>query len=308
MSNISQKTVKLLDKGSYLDITIDIANMSLIRDSDKKAARILGVRGNVLYVAGKTPNVQNVVVFDEKYAVAGAINSRNIFYNQPLGIWRADKSKAIYFEIAKNACSSVVSGLYKHNWKTWWSPSVTRKRSIWDVTLWHKGYFRKKYLIPTVDYEHVKNQFESYTRFLVYDDPLKRFMRALNNKYISHHTIASMVRPPYDKDVSDFVDKVILVTQLDCLNTNAWDQHLAPITLNAAHYLPQITDFVHLKDLDNFMQEKFKIKLERHNAMPQDKKVVFEDMLLPYQIERIKKIYAKDYEIPVKYSDKFYSP
>ena len=39
-----------------------------------------------------------------------------------------------------------------------------------------------------------------------------------------------------------------------------------------------------------------------------DKKVITEDILLPYQIERIKAIYAKDYEIPQKYADKFYKP
>ena len=42
--------------------------------------------------------------------------------------------------------------------------------------------------------------------------------------------------------------------------------------------------------------------------MPKDKKPVWEEMLLPYQQERIKTIYAKDYEIPIKYKDKFYRP
>ena len=302
------KKVKLLDNGSLLDILIDVDNHRVIRAIDNKCAKILKVENNVLYVAGVNPNIANVIVYDDKFAVAGSLNNRNIFYSQPLEIWRADKSKALYYEIAKNACSSIVSALYKSNWKRWWSPAVTSKRSIWDVMLWHKAYFRRKHIIADYPKEKLSERFSNYTRFLVYDDPLKRFLRALNNKYIEHHNIASIVRPPYDENIYDFIDKVILVTQLDCLNERNWDQHLAPVSLNAGAYLDDITDFVYLADLNQFMEEKLKLKIGRHNVMPKEKKPVSEEMLLPYQIERIKGIYAKDYEIPQKYADKFYKP
>lgn len=299
------KKLKLVENGKLIDIAVDFGNNVMIRESDRMLAKINSVKGNVIKVAGRAANEEYVIVFDDKFALMGRIDFQNMYYHQPLGIWVAPKSQVIYFEIAKNACTSITTALYESNWKKWWTPRITERRSIWDVTTWNKSYLYKKYNIGG-RYWGEKNKYEDYRKIMIYDDPVKRFIRALNNKYINHHTIASNIRPPYDKNIHDFIDKVILATQLDCLNNSRWDQHLAPITLNAASYLDEITDFCHLSDLDEFMFEKFNIRVRRHNSMPKEKKRITEEVFLPYQLERIKQIYAQDYKIPVIYKDKFY--
>ena len=305
---MENKIVKLLDNGKYLDIEIDFKNQIVIRLQDMQTARILRIEKNIIYVLGKNPEMQSVIVFDDKYAVCGTINKRNLFYNQPMNIWIGHKNKLIYYEVAKNACTSIASSIYTNNWKTLFSPKITEKRSVWDCLFWRNHKLKIKYLFINPVYRNNIHKYKDYTKFLVYDDPLDRFIRMMNNKHINHHAIASMIFPPYKKNIHDFIDQCILVTQLNCLNSYEWDQHLVPITQSGAMYIDDVTDFVYLKDIASFVKEKFGWTLGRHNAMPKERKPITRETLLPYQIEKIKEIYKKDYEIPIKYKDKFYTP
>ena len=143
---MENKIVKLLDNGKYLDIEIDFKNQIVIRLQDMQTARILRIEKNIIYVLGKNPEMQSVIVFDDKYAVCGTINKRNLFYNQPMNIWIGHKNKLIYYEVAKNACTSIASSIYTNNWKTLFSPKITEKRSVWDCLFWRNHKLKIKYL------------------------------------------------------------------------------------------------------------------------------------------------------------------
>lgn len=306
MENNLVKDVLLIDRGFSVKVRIDFKNMTFTRLQDKLSAKIERVDGNVFYLAGINPEIKNAVAFDDKFAIIAKVDAHNLVYAQPMGIWTMPKHKTIFFEVAKNACTSIVSEIYRSNWKKWWSPDVTEEFTVWNAMNWKNSYFKHRMMLSVTEYAEKKEQYKDHMKFLVYDEPLKRFIRMLNNKYIKHHTIASSVQPPYDKNINDYVDKVILATQLDVLNSHFWDQHLAPITLNGKDFLDDITYFVHLKDLNSFMKDKFDIEMNRYNAMPLSKKVVTEEILLPRQIEKIKEIYKEDYALTKKYQDKFY--
>lgn len=304
---MENKKVKLIDNGKYLDIEIDFNRHVVTRLQDLKVAKIINVENNVIYVESLHPDSKSVIVFDDKFAVCGTINKRNLFYNQPMNVWIGHKSKLIYYEVAKNACTSIVSSLYNSNWKTLFSPRISKKRNVWSCLSANGHAIKIKYLFINPVYRNNIDKYKDYTKFLVYDDPVDRFIRMLNNKYINHHAIASMIMPPY-KDVQDFIDQCILVTQLNVLNSYEWDQHLVPITKSCAMYINDVEEFVYLKDIAVYMKEKFGLKLGRHNAMPKEKKVICRETLQPYQLEKIKEIYKSDYQIPLIYKDKFYQP
>ena len=302
------KKVKLIDSDKYTDVIIDFEKMLLIRATDNLAAKIFKIVKNILYLDPDNLKEQKVIVFDDKFAVFGITNKRILYYHQPMNIWIAPKFKAIYYEVAKNACTSIASSFYNKNWKTFFSPKITKNRSVWDCLFWKNHSLKLKYLFINPIYRKDIDKYKDYTKFLVYDDPIDRFLRALNNKYINHPTIASIVKPPYSENIHDFIDLCILTTQLTCLNHYQWDQHLVPIMQSAAMYINDVEDFVYLKDISTYMKKKFNLSVGRHNAMPKEKKPIHREMLLPYQIERIKEIYKKDYEIPTIYKNKFYVP
>lgn len=304
---MDKKRVKLIDNGKYNDIEIDFQRNIVVRLQDLQYAKIKGIKNNIIYVEGSSQQ-QSVIIFDDKFAVCGTIDKRNLFYNQPMNVWIGHKSKLIYYEVAKNACTSIASCIYSSNWKTLFSPKITDKVSVWDCLSKNNHALKIKHLFINPVYRNNIHKYPHYTKFLVYDDPVDRFIRMLNNKHINHHSIASMIMPPYSNDIHEFIDMCILVTQLNVLNTHAWDQHLVPITQNGAMYINDVTDFVYLKDVSVFLKEKFNLTLGRHNAMPKEKKLISREVLLPYQLEKIQEIYKDDYQIPIKYKDKFFSP
>ena len=299
------KVVQLIDGGTMYDIKIDFDSGVVIRLQDKKMAPIMHLQDNVIYTDEKR---KSAIVFDEKFALSGDIDEGNLVYAQPMSIWHMPKNKALFFEVAKNACTSVLSRIYETNWQRWWSPRISAKNLIWPITLKYKGYYKHKMLITKTEYYQRVDEFAEYTKFLIYDDPLKRFLRMANNKYISLDVIASNIQPPYGKNPNDYIDKLLLAIKLDTLNSYFWDQHIVPITLSGKDYLEDLTDICYLKDLDSFMLEKFGMTLKRYNVMPSEKKIFTVESLLPRQIERIKELYKEDYELPQKYKEKFYKP
>lgn len=299
------KSLKLFSNNLSSTVQIDFDKQEVIFEN--RIAKIDKVVNNVIYIDNELKK-KEAIVFDDNYAISGIIDEPNLFHFQPMSIWLMPKSKALFFEVAKNACTSVLSSIYLSNWKKWYTPnlSLNKSRAIWNLLGWNNDYFRKRMLVPNKKYVQNQILYSDYIKFLVYNDPLDRFLSMANNKYIEHPTSASAIKPPYDSNIHDFIDKLLLVVQLDCLNTIAWDQHLAPITLNGACYLDDITHFVYLEDLDVFMKDMFDITVPHHNVMPKDKKCISKETLLPRQLEKIQEIYKRDYDIPLLYKDKFY--
>ncbi len=301
-----KKEVILFVGSKSFEILIDFDENKIYKSDGSKLFNIAKVDNNIIYLEKHSLGNNLVLAFDNKFAFLSTLDSPYLVFFQPMSIWEMPTHKALFFEVAKNACTSVLTNIYLSEWKQPWSPSVTSDFSIWDVLFWQNHYFRTKMLVTKQDYLMNCEKFSHYIKFLVYDDPVKRFLRMANNKYIEHHEIASSLKFPYDKNISDFIDKLLLIIQLDCLNTKSWDQHLAPISLIGKSYLDDITDFVYLSDLDSFFLKKFNIHLPRLNAMPSDKKYINENSLQTYQLVKIKEIYSADYLIPIKYEDKFF--
>ncbi len=59
--------------------------------------------------------------------------------------------------------------------------------------------------------------------FMVYDNPVDRFVRMLNNKYTRQNFILSSLKPSYDTDLNEFIDKSILLAKLNSMNMYKWD-------------------------------------------------------------------------------------
>ena len=239
-------------------------------------------------------------VHDEKYCAYDLWQKNYLYYTQPVRFIRMPKYNSLFCDIAKNACTTVVSEIYNNCFKYFWEQKIKTNQLIWEKHKYHKRYHKIIYSIE--NYFNEKKSFN--TKFFIYDDPLKRFIRALNDKYIGHRWIISNLTEPYDTKCQDYISKFILLTRLNLLNKDSWDQHIVPISILLDGLIPEFTDIVEIKDLEKFMVEKFKIKPKRYHVS--DKRIITQDLLTQQHINDIKNIYKEDYEIPVKYADKFY--
>lgn len=222
-------------------------------------------------------------------------------------LWWMPNLNAVFAEVSKNACSSVLANIINLSQK----PGDEIDENSSNAKIWsyiNKPSHRK--IVRTIGRATLHNVLKKKgSLFLVYDDPVDRFLRAVNDKLLGHTGIASIIVTPKNfdaKSLSNFIDKMILLTRIDLTNKYGWDQHLAPITTGfPADVISRVTDFVYLRDLDRFMLEKFKIK-QGHFHVTKKKKPFTRDMLTERQLMEIKKLYKKDYEIPKKYSERFF--
>ena len=247
-------------------------------------------------------------VHDNKYCALGTWQNAAMQYHyNHLGLCKIPKNNSLFAEVSKNACTTIITEIYNHFFKSEYEENITADKGlIWQYKPFHIKRYRYMTLPLNIFLEQMQtpDKFKYNTIFLIYDDPLKRFVRALNDKYIQHHEILSYLTPPYDKNIEDYIDKAILLTRLDLLNSNKWDQHIVPITTYHKNILPYVTDIVFLKDLDRFMKERFNINPTQHNVSKE--KIITIKNLNNKQIETLKKIYQDDYTIPEVYSDKIY--
>lgn len=262
---------------------------------------IIGQLSDYLYYF-ELQNRAMTLIHDGKFA-ASDIRGENILNhnNSNMGFWELPPYNALFLEVSKNACSTVVSEIYNNFYIKKGEVKLTTQDWIWDF-LQNRNELRNEMNISVEKFLENENRYK--TIFLVYDDPLKRFVRCLNNKYTKQHRILSVLQPPYDKNISEFIDKAILLSRLNTLNISKWDQHVTPITVYHKNTLPYVTDIVRIEDLDNFMYEKFNIKPEHYYVSKE--KVIRPEHLNETQIKWIKELYKNDYKIPEIYADKFW--
>jgi len=279
---------------SYIDLTEDSVsikgyNATLVKHLDEKTS--------IIHINGK----DFLLVHDGNLCAFYLFRDFKNEYNyHHLGLWKIPVNNSLFAEVSKNACSTIVSEIYNKFYSTgakkytpngeWIWPTLTKEeRSKMNLDIY-------RFLFG--------NKSEYGTIFFIYDDPIKRFIRAINDKYIKHHRILSYLKPPYDENIETFIDKCILLTRLNIFNYSTWDQHIVPIHKYHKDIMPFVTDIVNLKDLTPFMKEKFDIEPQRYYVSKEH--VITYDNLNEKQINMLKYIYQQDYLIPTQYADKFY--
>lgn len=286
-------------------LLVDTFAGRLIRLPDMKELEVVGEEGNVLYVIIPGLRGKTALIHDNRFGVLSQIDIKTMHYFQSPYFYPVKKHKIVYFDSPKNASTSIASEFYNYFWRKFYQPRVTGKKNWYEI--WSKSENLGSVWLKKEDYVMQKEYFAGWKKFTVYDDPIKRFLRVLNDKINGHIGIASIVQyNPKEDDISDFVDKMILAVQMQTLNSYCFDQHIVPLSLYLRDFIDEITDFVWLKDLDSFMLENLKIK-PKHYHVTKNKKITY-DMLTEKQISRLKELYKEDYELPERYKDKFYVP
>lgn len=246
-------------------------------------------------------------IHDGKFCIFAPFGQANMAYDyHHMGFWKIPEYNSLFCEVSKNGCSTVVSEICNNFYSNFLDKLYTPE----DNWVWgEEGVFSKPDLYKAMNYSFTDFFFNENGKdfeniFLVYDDPIKRFVRAMNDKYTKHHEILTFLEPPYSENLSDFIDQFILFTKLNLLNPYSWDQHIVPISKYHKEVLPYITNFVDLNNLNLFLKDKFNIDAKRYYASKD--KIITSEKLSQVQIDKIKEIYKEDYQIPELYKAKFY--
>lgn len=242
-----------------------------------------------------------ILVHDDEFCAINNMQVYDQFYDEhSCPLVRIPKYKTLFSIVAKNACSTLEAHFFNYYHRFFWEKKIKEGELVWLRDKFQKR--RKKIHLELDEYFRTKEKWEHI--YAVYDDPVRRCVRTMNYKYMGANAILRNLRPPYDENISDYISKFILLTRLHMFNVDKFDQHLAPISTTHRYILDDVTTFVYLYDLDRFLLEKFNIKPERFNVSPE--RVITTDLLSEKQLADIKEIYKKDFEIPIKYADKFY--
>lgn len=296
-----KKTYKLINTDKK--ISIDFNKNQVIDEDTKFVSFISKIDKNVIYLAEKQ-DFQAIILTQNSTCILWEIDNLTLEQQYDLSgsaIYKIPKYKTLFFKVPKNACSTVVSELYNHFYKKWNSPKCTTADWIF-LDIFPKINYKQDFEI--IKQEYIKEEYKDWEKFIVYDDPLKRFLRILNHKYLKKLNFASIVTP--DDNIEKYIDEMILTAQADCINSKFHDTHLTSISKIWGEFFDDITYFVNLEDLDAFLYGKFKIKAKRY-LVTKEQKPITQETLTTQQIELIKDIYAPDYEIPIKYKNKFYN-
>lgn len=242
-------------------------------------------------------------IHDGKYSACDFWGNNKLFHhNSDMGFWKIPPFNALFSEVSKNACSTVVSEIYNNYFRSETDYIIDTKDWVWDFLFKHPQIRTQMNLSVN---EFLADKSKDYNIiFMVYDNPVNRFVRMLNNKYTSQNFILSSLMPPYDTDLKEFIDKSILLAKLNSMNIYKWDQHVVPISTYHKNILEHITDFVDIKNLDIFMEEKFNIS-PKHFYVSKDR-IITKELLTSKQILEIEDLYKEDLQIPKKFGSKFY--
>lgn len=286
-------------------LLVDTSASVAVRLADMKKFEIIGESNNILYV--NIPNLKGktAIIHDENFGILSQIDIQSMHYFQGPSFYPVYQKNIVYFDSPKNASTSIVSEIYNYFWKTPDQPIVTGEKEWFEI--WIKLNKMKSFLLKKEDYAITKSFFSNWKKFTVYEDPIKRFLSAVNDKISGHVGIASTIPcPKLNDDISKFLDKMILAVQMQTLNSCGYDQHIVPLSLYLKDFMDDITDFVWLKDVDDFMLENMNIKPKHYHVLKEKK--ITSEMLTEKQLSRLKELYKDDYQIQEKYRDKFYTP
>lgn len=295
---------KAYDPYRIKEVLLNHNKLGIYYTSGRKYAHIDSQNDDIYDLTVLNTNKKIKFTHDSRFCIS-SIEIGFMSFKRGHYLWWMPNLNAVFAEVSKNACSSVLTTIIKRFSK---SDNKIDENSP-HVSLWSYISSSRRANVVQVIGRSTFHKGLHNTIFLVYDDPVDRFLRAVNDKLLGHNAVASILVSPKNfdkKSLSDFMDKMILVTRIDLTNKYGWDQHLAPITTGfPADVISRVTDFVYLRDLDRFMLEKFKIK-QGHFHVTKKKKPFTRDMLTERQLMEIKKLYKKDYEIPKKYSERFF--
>lgn len=192
------------------------------------------------------------------------------------------RHRLMFMAVSKNASSSLKQVMYReeHGCKEsqkkihelWgWQPSAQRAIDIADT----KGL----------------SAYREYVRFVVYRDPVDRFLSTYHNKVlyseIRHPTYAG--KRLEGMGLEQFINVTEAVLKID--NPLHIDEH---IRRQSDYYSTDDVDWiVPVEKLDEFLHKEFGIK-----AMPMENKTALPRLkATSEQIERIRNLYARDYQI-----------
>lgn len=297
-------TYKLINSDN--SIKVDLNKNQILLCETNTYSRIIKRENNVLYISDKSSDfLASILIFNQSALLWE--QDKPILAHQfdfsGSAIYKIPQHKTLFFKIPKNACSTIVSECYNRFYKKWYEPKCTTEQWIFRDIL-PKINYRNNFEIIKQEYEFIKDEYKDWKKFLVFDDPLKRFLRLLNHKYMQPDVnIASIIKPQHN--IERYIDEMILIAQADNLNTRYHDTHLTSIVNIWEEFLDEIDAFVNLQDLDNFIKDQFNFYPKRF-LETKNKKPISQADLTEKQLEQVKIIFEKDYEIPKIYKEKFY--
>lgn len=296
---------KLLNSDDY--ITIDFEKNQIQLDATNSYGKIQKKENNIIYISDTNSDFSASVLFFNKSALLWERNKPVLTHHYDLSgsaVYKIPNFKTLFFKVPKNACSTVVSECYNRFYKKWYEPKCSTSQWIFK-DVFPKINYRSEFEIIKQEYALTSDEYKTWKKFLVYDEPVKRFVRLLNHKYMQPDiNIASIVTP--QENIQQYIDEMILTAQADNLNSRYHDTHLTSISNIWGDFLDEIDIFVNLKDLDNFIREEFNFYPKRF-LETKGKKPILQSDLTEKQLAQIKTIFEKDYKIPQIYNDKFYT-
>ena len=195
----------------------------------------------------------------------------------------------MFLSISKNACSSLKSLIYRIDY----GEDFVMKNNSGIHEFW--GFQAKKDRIIDVRDKKELANYPDYIKFVVYRDPVDRFVSVYHNKvidspkphvfYVTHKLEGLSFEAFLDKskDILDVKDPLHI------------DEHMRP---QSNYFKPTDVDYiVRLEDLNAFLKEKFNIE-----RTPHENKVTAEKTIpTAAQVNHIKRLYRKDYAIIPNY-------
>lgn len=232
--------------------------------------------------------------------------SYNMMNTLPYGELNAVKhipSKTIWWTIARNGCSSQLVSLAMDQGATCFNDLGTPS-NVW-------GPKARPYMLSNMEYAKDVHNWAGYKHVIVYQDPVRRFVRLVNYAftaglpYVVYHTVPHRLRSIVTYP-SVIIDQMLATASVNARNlSTGYEQHYWP-QRNHFALAPSIDTVVRLDDVDHYMRNVMHIKPNHANI--ENKIVVTQETFSPQQLEIAEEIYGPCRQLEVTYKDKFYNP
>lgn len=230
-------------------------------------------------------------------------NMMDILYYGVINAVKHIPSKTLWWTIARNGCSSQLVSLATDQGATCFKDLGTPQH-VW-------GPKAHPYLLSNMEYAKDVYSWDEYRHVIVYQDPIRRFVRLVNYAYtaglpyVVYKTVPARLRSIVQQPPA-VIDQMLAIASVNARNRSAaYEQHYWPQRHHFA-LAPKIDTVVWLDDVDHYMEHV--LRIEPKHANVENKITVTKDMFSPRQMAIAEEIYGPCRQIEVNYKDKFYDP
>jgi hypothetical protein len=205
------------------------------------------------------------------------------------------KKKFMFLSVSKNACSSLKSILYRVEYGHEFVPGRSGNRGVHHF--WNYSPYRGRGTKIDRGNKSMLSRYPDYLRFVVYRDPVDRFMSLYHNKvlwpphphfYYTEMRLEGLALDPF----LDVVEEALQIR-----NPLYIDEHMRP---QARCCTREDVDYiVPIKSLTDFLRDKLDVAYMPQRNQHQGVKIVPTQT----QVERIRALYREDYDIVPNYPE-----